>query len=248
LTREEAVELNGIKLFFLLILLALVCAPSSAVGASDTPPEAGSARPEPRFEADISQAPELQPWGHAAQALCQVWYPKIVAILHSDDSERPLPPVVKLVFEKEMRGVAYSSGGEIHIAAKWVQSHPNDFGMVIHELTHLVQRYPRNRGQQAGWLVEGIADYVRLGYFEPLIPRPHIDFTKAKYTDAYKTTAMFLLWIEGKYGSDVVPKLNAALRAGHYTDGLFQQATGKEVAQLWSDFAAGQGTAKQASR
>src|SRR5205823_14557500 len=149
-------------------------------------------------------------------------------------------------FEKEMKGVAYSSGGEIHIAANWVRSHPNDFGMVIHELTHLVQRYPRNRGPQAGWLVEGIADYVRLGYFEPLLPRPRIDFIKARYTDAYKTTAIFLLWLEGKYGADLVPKLNAALRAGHYSDALFQQATGKEVTQLWSDFATAQGAAKQA--
>ena len=146
-------------------------------------------------------------------------------------------------FEKEMDGVAYSSGAEIHISANWVRSHPNDFGMVIHELTHLVQRYPRNR-VPAGWLVEGIADYVRLGYFEPLIPRPRIDFTKAKYTDAYKTTAGFLLWLEGKYGADLVPKLNAALRAGTYTDALFKEATGKEVAELWSDFAAAQADTK----
>jgi hypothetical protein len=203
----------------------------------------GAARPGPQFEAEIGPVPDLQPWGRAAAALCDVWYPKIVAILKSDDSVRPLPPVVKLFFEKEMDGVAYSSGAEIHIAANWVRAHPNDFGMVIHELTHLVQRYPRNR-VPAGWLVEGIADYVRLGSFEPLIPRPRIDFTKAKYTDAYKTTAGFLLWLEGKYGADLVPKLNAALRAGTYTDALFKEATGKEVAVLWSDFAAAQADAK----
>src|SRR5437867_9499159 len=99
-----------------------------------------------------------------------------------------------------MRGIAYASGGEIHISAAWVRSHPNDFGMVVHELTHLVQRYPRNPGP--GWLVEGIADYVRLHDFEPLLPRPRIDFTKAKYTDSYKTTAGFLIWLEGKYGAE----------------------------------------------
>lgn len=59
----------------------------------------------------------------------------------------------------------------MHIAADWVKSQPNDFGMVVHELTHLVQRYPPG---SPGWLVEGIADYIRAKYFEPLIPLPAI--------------------------------------------------------------------------
>jgi hypothetical protein len=225
----------------LLVLSLLLCA-SGAVG-QEASRASGSTRPTPRFEADVAQAPELQPWGRAAEALCQVWYPRIVAILRSDDTARPLPPVVKLVFEKDMRGVAYASGGEIHISADWVRSHPNDFGMVVHELTHLVQRYPRNRG--AGWLVEGIADYVRLHHFEPLVAVPRIDFTKAKYTDSYKTTAGFLIWLEGEYGADLVPKLNASLRAGSYSDTRFKELTGKEVAQLWRDFAAAQPAARQ---
>ena len=53
-----------------------------------------------------------------------------------------------------------------------------------------------------------------------------------------KTTAMFLIWLEGKYGPELVPKLNAALRRSTYSDALFQELTGKEVAPLWSDFAA----------
>ena len=227
----------SIRKVILFMMLAMVCAPCASEPNSVANAGPALTRSVPRFEAAISEVPDLQPWGHAAEALCQVWYPKIVDILHSDDSVRPLPSVVKIYFEKDMRGVAYSSGGQIHISASWVRSHPNDFGMVIHELTHLVQRYPRNRNP-AGWLVEGIADYVRLGYFEPLIPRPPIDFTRAKYTDAYKTTASFLIWLEGKYGTDLVPKLNAALRDGSYSDDLFKKATGKEVAQLWSDFAA----------
>jgi hypothetical protein len=224
-----------IRNHFFLIVFVLACLLCAAEPAAVPKSDAAVLRSVPTFEADISQVPDLQPWGRAAEALCQSWYPKIVAILHSDDSVRPLPAVVKLHFEKEMRGVAYASGGEIHIAADWVRSHPNDFGMVVHELTHLVQRYPRNG---AGWLVEGIADYVRLRHFEPMLPLPRIDFTKAKYTDSYKTTAAFLMWLEDKYGADLVPKLNAALRAGSFTDALFQDATGKEVTQLWSDFAA----------
>ena len=186
----------------------------------------------PRFEADTSAVPDLQPWGRAAEALCEVWYPKIVAILDSDTTDAPA--TVRLIFEK-MDGVAYTAGNEIHISADWVRKRPHDFGMVAHELTHVVQHYPRNR---AGWLVEGIADYVRLQHFEPQLPRPRIDFTRAKYTDAYKTTAMFLMYLEETYGREIVPQLHAALQHGKYNDGLFETRTGKPVEALWVDFAA----------
>lgn len=195
--------------------------------------------PIPLFEADTSQVPELQPWGRAAEALCQVWYPKIVAALQSDDSEKPLPPVVKIVFEKDMKGVAHVAGVTMHIAAHWVKSHPNDFGMVIHELTHLVQRYP---SYEAGWLVEGIADYVRAKFFEPQLVPPRINFEKAKYTDAYKTTAAFLIWVEANYDKALVSRLHAALRNRKYADSLFKDYTGKDVTQLWTEFAQAQST------
>jgi hypothetical protein len=43
---------------------------------------------------------------------------------------------------------------------------PDDFrAMLIHELTHVVQHYPHGQAD-AGWLVEGIADYIRHKYFE----------------------------------------------------------------------------------
>jgi hypothetical protein len=223
-----------------LIAIVLASALLCSSGRAEAP--AAQVIQVPRFEADTSQVPDLQPWGRAAEALCQSWYPKIVTILRMDDTQRPLPPVVKIIFEKEMRGVAYAGGGEIHIAANWVRRNPNDFGMVAHELTHLVQRYPRSR---AGWLVEGIADYVRLQHFEPALERPRIDFTKAKHTDAYKTTASFLIWLESKHGEDFVPKLSASLRAGDYTDARFKELTGKEVTELWTDFAAAQQAAAQ---
>jgi hypothetical protein len=189
----------------------------------------------PTFVADTSQVPALQPWGRVAEALCTIWYPRIVTILKANDRVRPLPKTVKIVFEKDMDGVAYVAGTEMHIAAHWVTSHPADFGMVVHELTHLVQRYPSG---DAGWLVEGIADYVRARHFEPQVPLPRIDFTRAKVTDAYKTTAAFLIWLEDTYGKGIVPALSNALREGTYTDERFKALTGKELPALWEAFAA----------
>ncbi len=187
--------------------------------------------PIPVFEADTSQVPELQPWGRAAEALCQMWYPKIVAALQSDDSSRPLPPVVKIVFEKDMKGVAHVAGVTMHIAAGWIKSHPNDFGMVIHELTHLVQRYP---SYEAVWLVEGIADYVRAKHFEPQLAPSRINFARAKHTDSYKTTAAFLMWVETNYDKALVPKLRRSSQQ-KIRGFIVQDYTGKDVTQLlWS--------------
>jgi len=189
------------------------------------------------FVADTSQVPSLQPWGRAAEALCTVWYPRLVDILASDDSAG-FQPTLRIVFEKDMKGVAYSGGNEIHIAASWVEAHPHDFGMVVHELTHLVQRYPQS---DAGWLVEGIADYVRQRHFEPDVRVPAVNFSRARYTDAYKTTASFLIWVEANVDARIVPKLNHALRQHTYTDALVKGSTGKSLPELWAAYAAASG-------
>lgn len=186
----------------------------------------------PRFAADVTRVPDLQPWGRAAEALCAVWYPRVVAILGGADDAPP--GSAPIVFEAAMDGIAYTSGAEIHIAAEWVRAHPHDFGMVVHELTHVVQRYPGYG--DAGWLVEGIADYVRLRHFEPGLPRRRIDAATARHTDGYQTTAAFLIHLEQTRGADVVPRLHAALRRGRYRDELFRQLTGTDLRRLWSEF------------
>ncbi len=220
----------------LLFLLPFLFASWARAQELPAPPVATPPNVTPRFEADTSQVPELQPWGRAAEALCQVWYERMVRILDSDDSFRPLPPVVKLVFEKKMKipVPAYVLGPTMHIQADWVKKQPNDFGMVAHELVHLVQRYERN---DPGWVVEGMADYIRAKHFEPQVKTPRINFEKAKYTDAYKTTASFFIWLEEKYDAKLVPKLHAAMRARKYKDELFQEWTGKDLPTLWNEFA-----------
>jgi hypothetical protein len=230
-------------------LLACLALPSTAAPrgnvAQDVSAPATAKVATPIFQADTSEVPELEAWGYVAEALCQVWYPKVSAILRTDDSARPPLGVVKIYFKKDMKGVAHAAGGNLYIAADWVKAHPTDFGMVVHELTHLVQRYP---SYNAGWLVEGIADYVRGYHFEPAVTHPRIDFTRAKYTDAYKTTAAFLKWVSDKYDKDLVPKLSNALGQGKYSDTLFKEYTSKDVTALWSEFAAAPATTPAAEK
>ena len=111
---------------------------------------------------DTTRAPECAAFATKSKALVEEWYPKINEILFGTD--HPLPSAeVSLIFEPR-KGVAETSGHVIRISAEWVtKKAPNDYGMVIHELTHIVQDY---RGQGEGWLTEGIADYIRDRHFE----------------------------------------------------------------------------------
>ena len=186
---------------------------------------------------DFSEAPELKDWAGKARALCETWYPKVEKFLATEGFTPPRK--VELVFKKDMDGVAGTSGTKIEISARYVTDHPDDFGMVIHELTHVVQSYPK---YEPGWLVEGVADYVRCWRFEPKAPRPKIDTQgKASYRDGYKTAAAFLAWLDDDH-EGTIKKLNKALRAGECGEATFKELTGKDLNALWGEFLKAQET------
>jgi len=207
------------------LTLVFACAPLSRAPAAEPAPQATV-----HIEVDTSQAPDLAEWGQKAKAIGEEWYPRIAEYLKTDGFTPPHE--VKITF-KPMRGVAGTSNDHIVVSSDYVRHHPQDFGMIIHELTHVVQSYPPAR---AGWLVEGIADYVRFWRFEPNAPRPPIDPDKASYRDAYKTAAAFLAWIAEKHDPQIVQQLNESLRKGRYQDSLFKEYTGKDLAELWKEF------------
>jgi len=185
---------------------------------------------------DTSAVPDLAKWGDEAGELVRKWHPRIAELLKS---EKFTPPrKVTLIF-KEMDGIAGTSGDSIAISAQWVREHPDDTGMVIHELVHVIQAYPK---YEHVWLVEGIADYIRYFHYEPKKDLGPIDVAKASYRDGYGTTARFLAWAEKKYDKQLVRKLNAALRQTNYEDRLFEHFTGKPLDALWKEFV---GTLKQ---
>lgn len=184
-----------------------------------------------KISVEAHETPDLAAWAQRAGQLCADWYPKIHALLASEGF---VPPDrVTLKFRADMKGVAAASGNVINFSAAYVRGHTNDWGMVIHELTHVVQSYPPGG---PGWLVEGIADYLRLYHFEPSAPKPRINPDKASYRDAYKTTAIFLAWVEKKHDAKLVSNLNTALRQRKYSPELWKAATGRTVDELWADF------------
>ncbi|MDQ3815766.1 MAG: basic secretory family protein [Armatimonadota bacterium] len=188
---------------------------------------------EPTVTVDVSDNPEAQVWADEAQKLVSQWFP-IVWRLLATDGVTP-PQEIKLVFKKKIQAPAYAIGSSLFVNGEWISQHPDDLGMMIHELTHIVQRYP-NKGNKPGWLVEGIADFIRWWRYEPEAPRTRIDPLKASYRDAYRTTAAFLAWVTAKYDRRIVPRLDKALREGQYTDDIFKEMTGKDLDTLWSEF------------
>ena len=199
----------------------------------------------PKFviETDVTKAPECQAFAARAKSLCEEWYPKINEILFSKD--RLLPAAkVKLIFEP-MKGVAHTSNAVIHISAEWVtKKKPDDFGMVIHELTHVVQDYQNKVKGADGWLTEGIADYIRHKYFEKDIEKLRINPDKSSYRQGYTTAAAFLNWLETNKGPDLVHKLNAGLHDGTYSSVMFEKNGGASLDDLWKAFADSQRTAR----
>jgi hypothetical protein len=189
----------------------------------------------PKISIDVKEAPDLQAWAETARSLATSWFPQLCQLLATGDFKRPKS--LRFVFRAEQDAPAYCAGDEISFSAEWVRKHPDDLGMVIHELTHVVQAYPANKND-VGWLVEGIADYTRWWRYEPEAPRTQIDFSKASYRDAYRTTAAWLAWTSQRYDLRLVPALDRNLRRAEDPMPTFVKFTGKTADLLWAEFRA----------
>lgn len=187
---------------------------------------AGPALAGPPISVDSSQIDLVRSFSKRAAQVAKDWYPKICAALGvSNDDRDP----VKLVFDFDYDGVAATDGHRIVISAKYVAKHSGDLGMVVHELCHVVQGYPK---YDPVWLVEGIADWVRFFNFEPVERRPKPTAAKAAARASYRTTAAFLEWCRLKYDAALIAKVNAALRAGSYAESIWTDRTGKSLDAL----------------
>jgi hypothetical protein len=183
------------------------------------------------FVVDVSDAPEMKEWAEKAAHICERQYPMLCEELRSDGF-KPLT-VISMTLTNKYNGVAATGGGHITGSVKYFKMHEDDFGAMVHETVHAVQSY--GRGRNPGWLVEGIADYMRFYRYEPgklrkLAPE------RAKYDGSYQTTARFLAFVTDKYDKELVRKLNAAMRDGKYKEDIWKELTGKTVEELGQEW------------
>jgi hypothetical protein len=176
---------------------------------------------------DVSDAPDMKEWAEKAARVCERQYPMICEELKSDGF-RPRSTIT-MTLKKDYNGVAQAAGGRITGSVKYFKAHPDDVGAMVHETVHCVQVY-RTRNNP-GWLVEGIADYVRFFKYEPGKIGP-INANRARYDGSYRVTAAFLAYLTEKYDKEIVRKLNKAMRDGEYNEDVFKELTKKTVKEL----------------
>jgi hypothetical protein len=176
---------------------------------------------------NVTDAPEMQEWTNNVARICERAYPMINEELKSDGFTSARTITIRM--KKDYDGVAYASGNSITGSVKFFKDHPDDVGAMVHETAHVVQQY-RARNNP-GWLVEGVADYVRYFKFEPQKTR-QLDVQRAHYNGSYHTTASFLAYVLDKYDKQAVLKINKVMRDGKYTEALFEQLTGKTLKEL----------------
>lgn len=201
------------------------------------------------FTVDATEAPDLVDWSEKElKSVVVEWYPRIVALLASRDYVAPVK--VSFRFRHDMRGTpASAAGAGVNLNAPWfrTQLQSEARGAVVHELVHVVQNYWNGRGntnaaQTPGWVVEGIADYVRWFLYEPKSHGAEItqgNVAKANYDSSYRVTGSFLNWLTQTYDKDLVQKLNVAAREGRYAESIWKDLTGKTMQELggeWKKF------------
>jgi len=183
------------------------------------------------FVPDSSDVPEMTEWLDGVALLCEKQYPMICTVLKSDGYTPPKR--ITITLKKDEKGVAYATGSRIVGGAKYFAAHKADTGAFIHEAAHCVQAY-RGRGNP-GWLVEGVADYVRFFKYEANQPAK-LKPEQAKYNGSYRTTAAFLHYLSETHDKEIVRKLNVAMRNGKYTDEIWTTLTKKTVEELGRDW------------
>jgi hypothetical protein len=195
---------------------------------------------------DTSDAPDLTEWAEKELApVVTQWYPKIVKMLPSDGYEAPRS--FSITISPRIGGVAAAAGTRVRCSAVWFRRNLEGEakGAVVHELVHVVQQYGRARRinpqatRSPGWLVEGIADYIRWFLYEPETRGAEItqrNIERARYDGSYRVSANFLNWVTQNCDREVVPKLNAALREGRYREELWTEYTQKSVSQLGDEW------------
>ncbi|HEY6379628.1 MAG TPA: basic secretory protein-like protein [Candidatus Dormibacteraeota bacterium] len=207
-------------------------------GPDDVQAAGGRLRQAVRVEVDAGAAPRTLPWLQRAAHLCAGWYPQVAALL---DTPGFAPPRTVTLRSVPTLGGApgragtpgVTSGTVITVGADWLELHPDDTGLVLHELVHVVQSYPN---PDPWWVTEGIADWVRYQRFETADPRARPDLAQRSYRDGYAVTAAFLAWVEATYAVALVTVLNTAMRRGAWSTTLVPATVGMSVDDLWARF------------
>ena len=109
---------------------------------------------------NVSQVPRFENWGIQAKNLITIWCPRIARVLDVEE----YPHNIDLTLQKSDEGIAFADSNAITVSSHWTEKYP-------------------------GWVMEGIADYIRWHLYEknPLEWFP-IGGEEKGYEAAYRIT------------------------------------------------------------
>ena len=197
------------------------------------------------FRVDATKVPKMEQWAEKnIRRPVEKWAGNVVTLLDGKDAAWT-NGVVEIVLEAgegEDDAPAWACDGKIFLNMKWAVSCPEEApGACIHEFAHVVQDYGPRDGRAdpyadtPGWLVEGIADWVRWFNYEGKagVNRANGDAMRdPRYDGAYGLTASFLDYLARKYKRDLIVKLNKTCREGKYGESVWKELTGKGLKTL----------------
>lgn len=186
-----------------------------------------------RAFSDYSAAPDLKTWADTADRQMGESWADTAALLYTDKFITPNKVNVIYRSGPDVTPVAATGGGVMTVNVAWARAHPDDTGLTVHEVAHVIQAMS---AYDPVWLIEGTADYIRWIKFEPQNYKVQINADKANYNDSYRTTGAFMAWCELNYDSRLVSKLNRDTRFGQYKPENWKKYTGKDVETLWREF------------
>lgn len=144
------------------------------------------------------------------------------------------------LFIDNYKGVAFENNNEIHISSNYISSYQGNLtrefnGLLYSEMALIWQWDTKERYTSSGWMVQGIADYVRLraGYWHHTWAKPG---QGGRWDESADVTARFLDYCND-VRHDFVAKINQ-LMAGGYKDDYFVRLFKKPIHQVWKEYKA----------
>jgi hypothetical protein len=150
-------------------------------------------------------------------------------------------PELTLIVE-DYAGIAGVSGTTLHLSTSYLKKQ-SDLGVDLQQEIEGIMRFTTSLVYQhdgsetaPGWLMRGIADFVRLesGFLDPAGASKG-----GNYDDGSQTTAYFLGYLATRR-TDIVYQINLRLAPGEpaYNDDIFIALMGSDLATLWTEYQA----------
>jgi hypothetical protein len=184
---------------------------------------------------DTRDAPQLAFWAEELKRRIAKWWPIVTEALASPGYNPPNSVIVRFSNALPDTLAGHTVDNVISLNAPYILAHPSYYNYVGHELVHVLQDYPK---PFAGWIVEGVADYVRYYVLFPQDRERFFNPQTANFRRGYQPAAAMLDFVERRGGIGSVRRLNAAMRRGEDGELVLARLAGISLDELWTQVVA----------